>query len=116
MGGVRAVADEIEVNIMGSYERIDSQIAEAAANALEWNYSVPKKIKVSVNKGWITLKGEADWDFQRTAAKNAVSLLMGVTGVINEISIKSNIHHDQRRGFIRGLLRFPIKTPSGPHL
>ena len=88
VGGVRAVADEIEVDMMGSYERSDSDIAEAAVSALSWNYSVPKNLKVTVEKGWITLKGEADWDFERTAAKNSVRTLMGVRGVSNDITLK----------------------------
>jgi osmotically-inducible protein OsmY len=91
VGGVRAVADEIEVDLMGSYDRSDVQIAESALTALEWNYSAPKDIKVTVEKGWITLKGEAEWDFQRRAAQDAVSQLMGVRGVSNYISLTSKI-------------------------
>ena len=91
VGGVRAVADEIEVNMLGSFNRSDEQIAAAAVSAIDWSYSVPKGIKISVEKGWITLKGEADWDYQRIAAKDAVSQLMGVCGVTNEISIKSKM-------------------------
>jgi osmotically-inducible protein OsmY len=90
VGGVRAVADEIEVNIMGSYERSDSDIAEAALTALKWNYSVPKGIHVAIEKGWITLKGETEWDYQRQAAQNAVSQLMGVTGVSNDITLSAS--------------------------
>ncbi len=89
VGGVRAVADEIEVNMLGSFNRSDEQIAEAAVSAIDWSYSVPKEIKISVEKGWVTLKGEAEWDYQRTAAKDAVSQLRGVRGVTNSISITS---------------------------
>lgn len=89
VGGVRAVADEIEVKMMGSYERSDEEIAEAALNALTWNYTVPEGVKVVVRQGWITLTGEAEWDFERSAAKNSVSQMMGVRGVTNEMSIKS---------------------------
>ena len=89
VGGVRAVADEIEVNMLGSFNRSDEQIAEAAVSAIDWSYSVPKGIKISVEKGWVTLKGEAEWDYQRTAAKDAVSQLRGVRGVTNSISITS---------------------------
>jgi osmotically-inducible protein OsmY len=91
VGGVRAVADEIEVDLMGSYRRTDEDIAEAALNALKWNYSTPLNIKVVVEKGWITLSGIADWDYQRSAAKKAVAQLMGVCGVINHITIKSKV-------------------------
>jgi osmotically-inducible protein OsmY len=91
VGGVRAIADEIEVDIMGSYERSDGDIAEAALSALKWNYAAPKDLKVVVEKGWITLKGEADWDFERTAAKNSVRTLMGVRGVSNNITLKTMV-------------------------
>lgn len=92
VSGVRAVADEIEVNLMGSYERTDEDIARVALDTLEWNYSVPRHLKVTVEKGWITLKGEAEWDYQRVAANNAVKSLMGVRGVTNSIALKSTIH------------------------
>lgn len=105
VGGVRAVADEIEVNIMGSHERSDTEIAEAAVNALEWSYSVPKGIKASVRKGWLTLRGEAEWDYQRTAAKTAVSQLMGVTGVSYDISIRSQALPKEVKGLIESALK-----------
>jgi osmotically-inducible protein OsmY len=91
VGGVRAVADELEVEIMGSFERTDEQIAEAALFALEWNYSAPRGLTVTVEKGWITLKGEAEWDYQRKAAKNSLVHLMGVAGVSNYITLKEKI-------------------------
>jgi osmotically-inducible protein OsmY len=91
VGGVRAVADEISVTMLGSYQRNDEQIAEAALMALEWSYSLPKGIKVTVENGWVTLKGEVEWDFQRKAADVAVYQLMGVTGVTNKISIKKKV-------------------------
>jgi osmotically-inducible protein OsmY len=91
VGGVRAVADEIEVDIVNSYERNDSDIAEAALNALEWNYAAPRGIKVTVENGWITLKGVADWDYERVASKNAVKSLLGVRGVSNNITLKEKV-------------------------
>jgi osmotically-inducible protein OsmY len=88
------VADELEVKLLGFDEKSDEDIAQAAVNALEWLYSAPKGVKVEVQKGWVTLRGETEWDFQRTAAKSAVSQLMGVVGVSNNITIKrvANIH------------------------
>jgi osmotically-inducible protein OsmY len=89
VGGVRAVADELIVKVMGPYEKGDDEIAAAASNALEWNVSVPKSVKVSVDNGWVTLRGEVQWDYQRQAAKRAVSSLLGVCGVKNEIKVES---------------------------
>ena len=95
VGGVQGVADEIEVKIMGSYERTDEDIARAGLDALEWSYSAPKGVTVTVEKGWITLRGEVDWDHERTAAKKAVSQLMGVRGVSDELVIKAQKSHLQ---------------------
>jgi osmotically-inducible protein OsmY len=112
VAGVRAVADEIEVNIMGSYGRSDEQIAEAALSALEWSYSVPKDVKVTVEKGWITLRGEVEWDYQRIAAKDSVSQLMGVCGVSNNISIKSKIQPADIKSRIEEALKRSAENES----
>jgi osmotically-inducible protein OsmY len=45
-------------------------------------------VKVEVNKGWITLSGEVEWDYQRRAAVDAICHLEGLTGVSQNISIK----------------------------
>ena len=88
VSGVRAVADEMEVDLTGANERSDVEMSKTALTALEWNYSVPEGIKVSVEKGWITLRGEAQWGYQRVAAEEAVSDLKGVRGITNEITIE----------------------------
>ena len=91
VSGTRAVADELEVNLASDYDRSDEDIANAAVSSLEWNYQVPSTVKVSVDKGWITLRGEVEWDYQRNAARDAVYMLMGVKGVTNDINIKSSV-------------------------
>jgi osmotically-inducible protein OsmY len=87
VGGVRAVANEIEVKLASDYTRRDEDIAEAARSALDWGYLVPSGVKLTVEKGWITLAGQASWDFERSAARDAVSSLMGVCGVTNNMSV-----------------------------
>ncbi len=91
VGGVRAVADEIEVNVFGTEKKSDEKIAEAALNALTWNFQVPDDVKVSVDNGWITLRGETNWAYQKTAATNAVNQMIGVRGVTNEIILKEQV-------------------------
>ena len=90
IGGVRAVADEIEVKLMGEYVKSDAEIADAALNAISWDFMIPKKTQVSVDQGWVTLRGEATWNYQRKAAGRAVGHLMGVRGVTNEMSLSHN--------------------------
>jgi osmotically-inducible protein OsmY len=85
--GVMAVANDIEVRIIG--ERTDADIAAAAVHALKWNASIPvEKIKVTVDKSWVTLKGDVEWQYQRLEAENAVRKLPGVKGVSNLITVK----------------------------
>jgi osmotically-inducible protein OsmY len=87
VGGVKAVADELKV--VGVFDKSDEEIARAALSALAWSYSAPKEVKVSVDNGWLTLSGETEWDYQRSAARNAVCGLMCVCGVTNNITLKS---------------------------
>lgn len=87
VAGVKAVADELEVK--GLFDKSDEEIAKAAMGALKWNYSVPSDIKVTVEKGWITLTGETEWNFQKNAAMDSVQSLLGVCGVTNSITLKS---------------------------
>jgi osmotically-inducible protein OsmY len=89
---VKGLAIELEVNLPGFSERTDADIARAAENALVWDVSVPPdRIKVTVEKGFLTLEGEVDWQFQKSAAEQAVQHLTGVKGVWNHISIKPKV-------------------------
>ena len=91
--GVKAVANDLEVRLPSSSERTDEDIAKAASNALDWTSGIPRdKIKVTVDKGWVTLKGAVDWQYQRTAAEDAVRYLWGVKGVINLIEVQPGVN------------------------
>jgi osmotically-inducible protein OsmY len=90
--GVKAVAEDIEVGISPSYRQTDTEIAEAALDALKWHNAVQEeKIKIKVEDGNIKLEGEVDWEYQRTMAKTAIENLAGVRLVTNLITVKPNI-------------------------
>ena len=92
VAGVKALAEELEVKLPGSGKQTDADIAEAAENAMKWDVLVPQdRIKVTVEKGFLTLEGQVDGEFQRSAAKRAVQYLTGVKGVANEITVKPNV-------------------------
>lgn len=92
VGGVRAIANDIQVKMPASGMRSDTEIAEAAANALQWNVSLSgTQIKPVVKDGWVTLSGHVDWGYQKAAAENAVRHLLGVKAVSNEITVKSSV-------------------------
>lgn len=88
--GVKAVANDLTVKLPSSSERTDPDIARAAVDALKWNISVPQdRIKVKVEKGWITLEGDVDWYYQKEAAERAVRYLTGAKGVSNLIAVRA---------------------------
>jgi osmotically-inducible protein OsmY len=87
--GVKAVANDIEVHLPSLGDHTDTDIAQAAVSALKWKPFVPEeRIKVSVSKGWVTLEGDVDWHYQRESAEEGVRHLLGVRGVVNQITVK----------------------------
>lgn len=89
VAGVKAIANELAVNLSSDATRSDPEIAEAALHALNANVSVPGTgIKVVVHDGWVTLSGEVSFWFQRDAADRAITHLRGVKGLANDITIK----------------------------
>ncbi|MCF8161157.1 MAG: BON domain-containing protein [Polaromonas sp.] len=90
VSGVKAIALEIEVIPSGVHQRSDTEIALAVEHALSWNTSVPQdRVKVTVEKGWVTLKGDLDWNFQRRAVERMVRPLKGVVGITDNIQLKT---------------------------
>jgi osmotically-inducible protein OsmY len=89
VSGVKAVTDELKVDLPSFHVRNDEDIARAAINALQWDVWVPHdRIKVKVADGWVTLDGEVDFKYQQNAAENAVRNLTGVRGLTSLIAIK----------------------------
>ncbi|SES90113.1 MULTISPECIES: BON domain-containing protein [unclassified Variovorax] len=90
--GVKALAVELTVKLPFDNQRTDADIAMAVECALDWNALVPDdKIQPLVENGWITLAGEVEWGYQRSAAESAVRDLMGVTGVSNLVKVKAKV-------------------------
>ena len=90
--GVRAVTDELVVKLAGDTQHSDADIAQAVVNALDWNAAVPRnRIKVVVESGRITLRGNVEYHFQKDAAEGAVRNLKGVKGVSNLIAITPRV-------------------------
>src|SRR5207244_6917783 len=97
VNGVKAVANDIEVRLPNSSERTDADIALAAVRALEWDAGVPSdKVKATVSKGWVTLRGEVEWAYQELEAERAVRRLMGIKGVSNRGTVKPYLTHHER--------------------
>ena len=90
VAGVTAIANEIEVKL--STERTDPDIAEAARAALKSDSRVPAdRIKVIVERGWVTLEGTVDYYYQKSAAESDVRYIAGVRGVTNAIVVTPKV-------------------------
>lgn len=102
--GVRAVANDLEVKPPS--EIVDPDIAANVVHALQHHVSLPAdRLRVTVKKGWLTLEGKVDWEFQRQAAENAVRYLGGVRGISNKIEIKPRLTTSEVRTKIEESLR-----------
>jgi osmotically-inducible protein OsmY len=92
VAGVKAMTTELKVHLTSLSQRTDGDIAQAVENVLEWTSSLPAgAIQVMVERGWVTLSGDVDWQYQRQAATDSVRFLMGVTGVSDQINIKPSL-------------------------
>jgi osmotically-inducible protein OsmY len=90
--GVLAVANDIEVRLPSAAERTDSDIAAAVTRALEWDAQVPiENLDVTVSKGWVTLEGTVEWEYERRAAERVVRSITGVRGVTNLINVRPRL-------------------------
>jgi osmotically-inducible protein OsmY len=106
--GVRAVANDIIVHVEGVGYRSDTDIAKAAATALELADAVPSdQIQIRVANGMVTLQGDVAWHYQRLAAEQAVRPLVGVRAVTNLIGVAeqpilaSDVEANIKRAFVR---------------
>jgi osmotically-inducible protein OsmY len=92
IAGVKAIADDIEIQLPDSYHRTDSDIAAAANNQINWATLIPPgNVRVTVREGLITLEGEVEEWHQKTLAANVVRHLLGVKGVSNLLSLAQPI-------------------------
>lgn len=91
VAGVNAVVEKIQVKYgSDGGKKDDNDIATEIVNAFKWNWEVPSgKVTARVEKGWVTLEGQVEWNFQSDAARRAVVNLTGVTGVSNYVKVKS---------------------------
>lgn len=89
VSGVKAIAVDVEVRPPGALKKTDTEIAHAIMDALKWNSLVrDEKVKVKVDDGWVTLEGEAEWNYQRESVRAAVENLTGVKGITNLIKVE----------------------------
>ena len=89
VAGVRGLVEELEVEQGGARRHDDEELARRALERLDDTAMVPEgSVQVKVQKGWLVLHGEVEWDFQRQAASEALETMIGVGGIVNQIRLK----------------------------
>jgi len=92
VSGVVGLANDLEVRLPNSDQRPDPEIAREAVNAIKSQLpSMHEHITPTVRDGWVTLEGEAEWNYQKILAENAVRRLKGVKGVTNLVHVKPRV-------------------------
>jgi osmotically-inducible protein OsmY len=86
---VVGLANDLEVRPHTSDQRPDPELAREAVAAIKSQLPFSwHQVKVVVDKGWITLEGQVEWNHQREGAERAVRRIKGIKGVINTIQLK----------------------------
>ena len=103
--GVKAVAMELDVRLAEDRKIADDEVADRAVRILGWDVSVPAdKVTVRVEHGMVSLGGEVEWQFQRSAAEHDVRKLSGVRAVINNITLAPQVQAEDVHAKIRAAL------------
>ena len=89
--GVRAVVDDLQVDLPVMHVRDDVDIARAASAVLYWDTLLPASIKIVVKDGFVALSGEVQWNYQREEAEDVVRRIAGVRGISNLIEIRQAV-------------------------
>ena len=121
--GVLGVANDIEVRLPVFNQRSDPEIARDAVAAIqsELPYS-SEHIRVVVKDGWLTLEGQAEWNYVRERAETAVRRVRGVKGIVNLVAIsprvaptdiKRRIEESFRRDAELDAARITVETDGG---
>ena len=88
--GVYDLDNQLKVSLTGADRRDDDEVRGAALQNLIWDVDVPSDfVDVKVNDGWVTLKGDVNYQFQSDAAYDDVASLYGVLGITNEITVNA---------------------------
>ena len=87
VNGVKNVHNHLEVALSDADYRDDAMLTTAANNALAANVTVPDGVEATASDGNLTLTGTVGYGIERAAAEQAVSGLIGLRNVRDDIEI-----------------------------
>jgi osmotically-inducible protein OsmY len=106
VAGVRAIANDIVVELPWNARRSDAELAEAALLALQSDALIPaESLRLVVNEGWLTVEGEVATQFQKQAAQAVLGGVEGIKGINNGITIRTGAGVDEVKSRIDDAIR-----------
>ena len=95
VSGVKAVVIEMEVRLPQADIHTDEDTASAVRSMLRWMVGLSEEaVKVQVEKGWVTLRGNVPSAHLSHLAERTVGHMRGVLGVSNLIDVSAG--HSQQ--------------------
>jgi osmotically-inducible protein OsmY len=83
--GVNSVKNELEVRMLN--KRADTDLRGDVLRAFMLDSMVPSSIDAKVDDGRVTLRGTAQWGFQREEAEYVAANIRGVVSIDDEVDI-----------------------------
>ncbi len=87
VAGVKRVENKLEIRIMNNDRRENADLRGAVLQALMLDSVVPSTIDADVDDGFVTLTGQANWQFERDEAEFVASNVSGVISVVSDIDL-----------------------------
>jgi osmotically-inducible protein OsmY len=105
--GPMRVTNNVHVRLPYINKRPDPEIAEVAVEKLQKELPYSSQfLKVTVRDAWLALEGTLEWSYQRDRAKRAISAVIGVVGVSDNIMLKPlAAESDVKRKFTEAIKR-----------
>jgi osmotically-inducible protein OsmY len=89
--GVKGVENKLRVRLLTGSHRDDADLRADVLRALMLDSLVPGTVDASVADGYVTLRGKADWQYQRDEAERVAGNVAGVLDVWNDIVITGTL-------------------------
>lgn len=87
--GPMRVTNNVHVRLPYINKRPDPEIAAGAVEKLQKELPYSSQfVKVTVRDAWLALEGTLEWNYQRDRAKKAMSTVIGVVGISDNIMLK----------------------------
>jgi osmotically-inducible protein OsmY len=105
--GVERIENELQVRLLDSGGRDDADLRGDVLKALMLDSTIPSTVDVTVDDGFVTLSGTAEWQYQRNEAETVAAKVHGVLDVWNDIALTGpppeaeDVEHSIKKAFKR---------------